>query len=163
MVNAMYVKHPKTIKDAVAEFAKYYTSHRRKEVVFYYDHTAIARNASNDLSYADELIAALKQHSWAVRGEYIGRTPGYETRYRLMEMLFSRDKRLSRFGYNRNNCADWEIAMQAAGTRQTTKGFEKDKTGEKDANVPPEHATHQTDAFDTLVVGTQYRKVAGGF
>lgn len=163
LLNALYVKHPQTLKDVVAKFARYYLYHGKKEVVYYYDHTAIARDASSDISYADEFMQELKKHGWIVRAEYIGKTATYLTRHRLAELLFTFDKRVDRFGYNRNNCEDWEIAMQSAETKQTTNGFEKSKASEKDPNTPPEHATHITDAFDTLMVGTQYGKVSSLF
>jgi len=163
VLNSMFVKHPERIKDLVAKFVRYYEPKPLKEVNYYYDHTAIAENAKDDVSFSDEWCNELEKAGWTVYRHYMGQAPTYKARYELFQKMFREDEPLlPRLRMNRARNEDLILSLESAPFVQGKTGFEKDKRSEKDPNCPPEHATHGSEAFDQLIYATQRHKVAGG-
>ncbi|MGV3588596.1 MAG: hypothetical protein ACO1OF_16440 [Adhaeribacter sp.] len=160
-LHSLHVKKKEGFKlrDAVRKFDEYYKYHPTKMVNYYYDHTAIASNASTDLSFADEWTQELENLGWIVNRIYIGQASTHHSRYLLWELIFSQDNRLATFRFNKTNCADWLISCQQAKVKTSGKIWQKDKGSEKDPNVPQEHATHLSEAGDCLIWGTQRHKL----
>jgi hypothetical protein len=168
LLNSMYVLNPLLLKDCIQKFHDYYQHHKSRYINYYYDHTAIAGNASSDLSYSDEWIQGLTSLGWHVTPYYIGQAPSHHSRYLLWSnLLQGQDSRLPRFGYNITNAGSWSTAAKQAGVLKKGEFFEKDKSSEKQGSgIPPYEATHQTDAADTLIYAklrARIGKAAGEF
>lgn len=66
-------------------------------------------------------------------------------------MLQEKDDRLPRFRFSIHGADQAILSMEGARVRKSRKGFEKDKTDERDPKAKQEEATHLSDAVDTLV------------
>ena len=159
-LKGMHVTSPKKRVDLIQKFSDYYGTRPNKDVVYFYDNTAIAEDADKtiDESFAantvNELEAAgfnvfpvkLSQTTHAYRFEFWGAIGDGGTEAHPFD-----------FAYNGDNCTDWEYAAQH--TQTTTRkirgksGFGKDKANEKKEGYDPVKAPHYTEAGDTLAVG----------
>ncbi|MDB4919843.1 hypothetical protein [Mucilaginibacter sp.] len=155
VLNALFIKEPDLLKYLCNKFTEYYRHHPTKEVNFIYDHTFMGTDATRHHSFADEITKAITAKGWKVKRVYIGQQPGHDTRYRMWgTVLKEEDRRVHKVRLNKTNCSTLLVALQRAAVRQTAKRFEKDKRDEARIHtVPPEEATHFTDAFDTLYIG----------
>ncbi len=161
-VNSLFVlgSQNQMLPDLVRKFCAYYKYHRNKRVNYYYDHTAVSGNAMSNLSYADEVIKAFKENGWEVNDIYIGQAASHHSRFLLWEMVLRGDSRLPQWGYNRTRSAAAALSMQQAPVKKVGDTFQKDKSSESaKSGVPPEQATHLSDAADTLLWGTQRHKI----
>lgn len=142
------------LRDVVKKFCAYYKPHQNKVVNYFYDHTAVARSASSNLSFADEVIDEFRAQGWLVVERYIGQSSSHHSRYLFWGMLFNGDARLPRWGYNRTRFAQAAVSMQQAPVKKLGEFFKKDKGSERrNSGVKPEEATHLSEAADTLVWG----------
>jgi hypothetical protein len=148
------------LKDVVLEFCRFFKYHKNKEVHYYYDQTAIPKDASGRIVYKDEVIAILRQQGWTVVEHRIHQASTHNDRFYSWERLLSgQDERLPSFQFDLDDCQQWQISCENAGVKQTEKGFKKDKSTEnkKDRNgnylLPPEASTHLSEAGDTLMDG----------
>jgi hypothetical protein len=155
LLNAMFVKDDDRLEELCHNVANYYCYHPTKVINFYYDHTYMGTDATRVFSYADLITKLFTAKGWKVNRLYIGQQPKHDTRYRMWgAVLKEDDRRVMRVRLNKTNCAQLLVALQRAAVRQGSKGFEKDKRDEARIHaVPPEEATHFTDAFDTLYIG----------
>lgn len=154
VINSMYVKHPERLKNLVFKFIDYYRFSKCKIVYYFYDHTAIATNASTDISYADEVTTILEQNGWKVIRCYIGHTPSFQKRFEDWGVSFKGgNHEIFRTIFNRGNNEYLLAAMRLAQIKQGAKGYEKDKTKERDLKVDQRETTHFTDSVDTLFIG----------
>lgn len=162
--NYLYVlgKENMRLGDLLDKFDRYYAPHKHlnNTVIYYYDHTATGTNAASDIRFCDIVIDGLRSKGWNVIDKYIGQAPSHHSQYLLWSKMLKGDPDLPNFRYNRTNCADLKIAMSNTPVKQTEKGFKKDKSSERDPNVPPEHATHGTEAAGTLIYGSQRPKLS---
>jgi hypothetical protein len=159
-LNSMHCEAPKKLRDLVLMFKKYYASHRDKTVRFYYDHTAKQNNASNDYLYFTEVIEVLQSMEygrWTVIDNYIGATPTPHKRYEIWNRILTNNQTF-KFKYNRIHCEDWSISCMLAPIKVGTKGYEKDKSSERDKKLigKRQRATHYSDAGDTLAFAAIY-------
>ncbi len=153
-LNFLFVKSPKMLKDVVKKFCEYYKDHPGKEVNYYYDHTAIGRNAMmGDYTFADQVIDILQDNDWDVNEIYIGQGPSYENRYEMFNNALRGCPELPMPKFNSHNCESLLISMENTMTRQGPSGFEIDKRSERDENILPEHATHAQEAWSTWYYG----------
>lgn len=156
IINSLYVKKPKKIKDLVYEFDKYYAYKKNfnNTIIFHYDHTAIGENAISDISFFDEWVNRLTEKGWNVVGNYLGQSSGHRSRYKLWELVLGGDERLKAFRINIPNNLELLTSMNGTMTRNDKRGnFEKDKSSEIKRSVPPEYATHGGEAADSLIWG----------
>lgn len=173
VLKSFYVKFERKIPSLVDDFCRYYSSHRCKTIIFYYDSTALSSNYAvneNDFRYA--VVSEFKRRGWDVAEVYVGRPMPHDEKYLLINQGFMGKNRLMPF-FNRDNNEALILAVQSAGVSRGRNGFQKDKSGEKLAESEEsllEHRTDGTDAFDTLYIGCekfpQSRSVAlftGGF
>jgi hypothetical protein len=162
MVNSLYVlgSDGLLLRDVVKKFCAYYKHHQNKTVTYYYDHTAIAKSASSNLSFADEVMSELRLNGWNVIERYIGQAATHNSRYYLWSLALQGDSRLPTWGYNRTRFAQAAISMQQAGVVKVGEVFKKNKNSERaNSGVPPQESTHLSDAADTLLWGTQRAKI----
>lgn len=155
VLNALYVKDEDRLEELCQKAIVYYRHHPTKFINFFYDHTFVGTDSTRTFSYADLIARAFTKAGWKVNMIYIGQQPKHDTRYRMWgAVLKEDDRRIVRVRLNKTNCSQLLVALQRAAVRQGSKGFEKDKRDESRIHtVPPEEATHFTDAFDTLYIG----------
>lgn len=149
-LKSMHVLTPNTVDVLVNQFCDYYRYHKDKRVNFWYDHTAVSKQ-NTGTSYKDIVCETFIKRGWLVNQLYKGQAPSHHDRYLFWSVfLKGEDKRLPKFVVNKTNCSDLIISIQHAGVKQGRNGFEKDKRPERQKNAIHQHATHYTDAADTL-------------
>ena len=158
IINSMYVEAPRKIKHLVEDFDRYYKFKKsyNNTVIYHYDHTAVSRNAKDDITYKDEWINCLTELGWRVIPNYIGQALSHHSRFLLWQSHFDdSDTRTQQFRINLSNNEKLIIGMGNAGVINKAGTFFKDKSTEKDKDFPPSEATHSTEAMDTLVTAKQ--------
>jgi len=152
VLNALFVKTPLTIMDLAKEFCKYYGSHAKKEVNYYYDHTAMYRDAVRTTTFADEFTKVLEANGWTVNRIYCGQAPRHDTKYIFFDIVFKEESiQTPVIRINKFHCKNLITSIQQAGTVEGRNGIEKDKRPERHQNAVDEETTHFSDAFDTLI------------
>jgi hypothetical protein len=160
ILNALYVLHPQLVSDLVDKFCRYYRFYQTKEVLYWYDHTAVGGIGTTAFTYETLVIESFRKNGWMVRPMYGGKAPNHDRKFDFWGILLGEsDSRLPRFRYSRSNCQDLEASMLNAGVKRGRLGFEKDKTPERDKSVPAEEATHLSDACDTLIFFKYHHKL----
>ena len=158
VVKSFYVKFERKIPELVQDFCQYYSFHRNKTVVYYYDSTALGSNyAVNDQDFRWVVVHEFEKHGWRVESVYMGNPMHHHEKYLLINQGFAGKQRLMPF-FNRSNNEDLILAVQSAGVSRGRNGFQKDKSGEKLAESEEdllEHRTDGSDAFDVLYIGCE--------
>jgi hypothetical protein len=161
LLSTKWVTNPEMLSDMVKLWDKYYRHHPIREVNYIYDSTSVGGDASDNISFSDEVALELTKLDWIVNRIDIGQIGSHHSRFFFWgKMLQGTDRRLPRFRFNKSNNPDWIIAAQQAGILKAGEKIKKDKRSEKDPNVPPQHATHATEAVDILMWG-MYRPRIG--
>jgi hypothetical protein len=153
MLNGLHVTAPSRLKDNAKQFCDYYNAHSNKEVWFYFNNTAIAEDASGNQTFADEYAHILRDNGWTVKMVYVGQAWSHMYLYNFLGKLFMGDSQLPKITFNAHRCNDLIVSMEMAPVKQKEKEFAKDKASERSKLVKPEHATHYSEAFDTLMQG----------
>lgn len=153
VLNGIFVTAPNRIKDNAKKFCDYYAAHAKKEIWFYYNNTAIAENAIGTQTFAEEYAEVFRANGWSVRLVYVGQAWSHAYLYNFLGKLFIGDSQMPKISFNAHRCSDLIISMEMAPVKQKEKEFAKDKASEKSKLVKPEHATHFSEAFDTLMQG----------
>jgi hypothetical protein len=158
VIKSFYVKYERKIPALVEEFCRYYHYHEQKQVIFYYDTTALGGNyAVNEQDFHWVIVHEFQMRGWQVQDVYLGNPMRHDEKYLLINQGFAGKQRLMPF-FNRQNNEDLILAMQSAGVSRGRNGFRKDKSGEKLAETEEnllELRTDGTDAFDTLYIGCE--------
>jgi hypothetical protein len=158
VIKSFYVKFERKIPALIDDFCNYYSQHRNKTVVYYYDATALGSNyAVNEQDFRWVVTHEFEKHGWQVEPVYLGNPMRHDEKYLLINQGFAGKQRLMPF-FNRSNNEDLILAIQSAGVSRGRNGFHKDKSGEKLAESEEallEHRTDGTDAFDTLYIGCE--------
>lgn len=155
-LGSRFVKTPKKLQELVQEWCNYYRSRTNRDVVYYYDHTAVSSFATFDESYKDTVIKILEQNNWVVNAVYIGQAFKHEAKQLIIDKAFKGDTTYLFPQFNKSNCEFLLVALENTGVKQGKTGFEKDKSAEKLEDTienPDESKTHVTDAWDTLYLG----------
>lgn len=158
VIKSFYVKFERKIPALVEDFCRYYSEHRNKTVVYYYDATALGSNyAVNEQDFRWVVVHEFERQGWRCEAVYLGNPMRHDEKYLLINQGFAGKQRLMPF-FNRSNNEDLILAIQSAGVSRGRNGFRKDKSGEKLAESEEdllEHRTDGTDAFDTLYIGCE--------
>jgi hypothetical protein len=150
-LKGFHVEKPGKVQHVVKKFADYYQYFYKKEVVYVYDPTAKDSDGKSEITYHSEVVKALKAAGWRVREKYLRKVPGHHIRYLAWGVaLAETDPRYPLQRFNRDNMRIPCTAMQNAKSRQTDKGFKKDKRQEGIDEVDQSTTTHYTDAVDTV-------------
>lgn len=156
VIKSFYVKYQRKLRELVDDFCNYYRAHLTKEVVFYFDSTALGSNyAVSDDDFKAVIIEQFSKNGWHVDTMYIGKPLPHNQKYNILNDGFRGAKHLMPM-FNRENNEALIAAIQLAEVNVSTFGFHKNKAGEKLAETeddPLELRTDGTDAFDTLFVG----------
>jgi hypothetical protein len=162
ILNQVFVKHPQKIRDLARKFHDYYQFHTPRYVVINYDHTMVGEDAVREYGFILELKRELEALGWEVELFYIGQAPGHHEKYVFWGRRFAdADAELPSVRFNAINTEPTRLSMRLAGARQTRRGFEKDKTDEKNPVADQAETTHLSDACDLLVIGRFLRLGAG--
>lgn len=158
-VNQFFVKTPRKLRDVVTDFCKYYNTRVNRDIIYYYDSTAIPMSASSNETFADEVISVLESFNFRVTPSYIGQPARHALKHLQMDDAGKGDTRYLTPEFNEEKCETLRLAMQQTGIRKGPNGFEKDKTSEKRQDSPEdpdELKPHVTDAWDTLFQGMNF-------
>lgn len=161
-----YVKTPELTSKAVHNFCDYYRFHKRKEVNYFYTHTALPGQGTTKAKYYTEVIDTLTSRGWKVNQYYLGQAPGHHERHLLFSIVLKGgDERFNRQMFNKTNCKNLIFSMQQAPLKQGQDGFKKDKTSEqrllKTGNR--QEATDFSEAWDDLAWGKNHHKMQGHY
>lgn len=150
ILNSLYVKHPKGLKDVVQMFHETYKHRPCKEVLYYFDHTAVGKDSVR-LSYHMEVKGFFDALGWRVTLVNIGQAPYHQTKYNsINKFLRGEGKYLVRFHMERASSVLLSMDLSKIKKGST---FEKDKSTERDDKYPQEKSTHLSDAVDMLLWG----------
>ena len=160
VVKSFFVKFERKLPELIGDFCLYYRHHKRKEVVFYYDSTALNGNyAVNDEDFRWVIKNAFREKGWRVNEVYIGKPMRHMEKQLLINRMVAGKSKLKGM-INRENNEDLLVSIQTAGVYNGGK----DKRGEKLAETEEdklEARTDGSDAFDTLCIGCErFPKVA---
>ena len=168
VLKSFFVKYERKLRELVDDFCHYYRAHRTKDVVFYYDSTALGSNyAVSDQDFKTVIIEQFNKHGWTVEDMFIGKPIRHTEKYTILDQGFTGAKGLLPM-FNKENNEALLIAISLAEVRVTPGlGWHKHKGGEKLLETEDdllEHRTDGTDAFDTLYLGnTLYPYAISGF
>lgn len=157
VLKSFYVKYERKLRELVDDFCHYYRAMICKEVVFYYDSTALGSNyAVSSEDFKTIIIEQFNKHGWTVTEVFIGRPMKHSEKYTIIDSGFKGDKGLLPV-FNKENNEALLIAISMAEVSVTPGlGWHKHKGGEKLAETEDnllEYRTDGTDAFDTLYLG----------
>ena len=140
------------------EWCDYYHYFPNKQVVYYFDATAICQDAAGSETFADIVIQTLKKRGWNVTEMYIGAPIFHDLKHTYIDLALKGDENYLFPTFNRDNNEYLLLAMEQTGIKIGRFGFQKDKDAEKKADTneqPDELKTHITDAWDTMFIGCQ--------
>ena len=156
VIRSFYVKFERKIPALIGDFCNYYRNHRCKQVIFYYDTTALGSNyAVNKKDFKYVIEEEFKRNGWRIKSVFLGNPMRHADKYLLINRGFAGQERLTPY-FNIDANEALLVAIQSAGVIRGAQGFKKHKAGEKLAESEEnvlEHRTDGTDAFDTLYIG----------
>lgn len=160
-LKSFYVKTPRKLKELIEDWCEYYAPHRNhnKDVIYYYDSTAIADTPLDARSFADTVKDVLTKYGWNVIDAYIGKQMAHHMKHNYIDLGFKGDPNYLFPLFNSDNNEYLLLAMNNTGVKIDRNGFQKDKSAEKDPDTPEnpdEKKTHITDAWDTLFIGSNF-------
>ena len=162
VIHSFYVKFERKIPALVDDFCTYYRNHRKKQVIFYYDSTALGSNyAVNKDDFKKVIEREFIAHGWKIKSVYLGHPMRHTEKYLLINRGFAGKARLVPY-FNIDNNEALLVAIESAGIIRGSNGFKKYKAGEKLGETEEnllEHRTDGTDAFDTLFIGMNNKPV----
>ena len=155
-LKSMFVKNDRKLRELISDWCDYYEMHHRKQVVYYYDETALqGAYASDNETFADIVVEELRNRKWVVEAKYIGKPMRHALKHQYINDGLTGIKYLFPT-FNRSNNEFLLPALEQTGIKTGRLGFEKDKSGEKLKETeedPLELRTDGTDAWDTLFIG----------
>jgi hypothetical protein len=159
-----FVKTPRKLKDVAEAWCDYYSAHTTREVIYFFDSTAIFDTPTDSESFSDTVINVLIKRKWNVTPVYIGKPVKHTIKHQWFDRAFKGDPDFLFPTFNQDNNEYLSVAMEQTGIKVGRNGFEKDKDPEKKADTveqPDEHKTHITDAWDTMYIGMQFHYPLG--
>jgi len=159
VIKSFYVKYERKLRECVNDFCLYYRHFPLREVVYYFDNTALGSNyAVSDEDFASVICDQFYKNNWNVTRVHTGNPVKHHEKYLFIDQALKGQKYLFPQINQLNNEA-LILALQHTGVRVGPNGFQKDKSGEKDAESEEdrlEHRTDGTDAFDSLFIGMNF-------
>lgn len=162
-LKSIFVKTPLKLADVVQNFCDYYTLRINRDVIYFFDSTAIFENPVSGKSFSDIVISVLTANNFRVTPVYIGQPISHAMKHEYINLALKGDPSYLHLRFNLHNNEYLKIALEQAGIKIGRNGFEKDKSAEKEPDSPEqpdEVKTHITDAWDTLFIGSQFYDVA---
>jgi hypothetical protein len=155
-LKSFYVKYDRKIRELVQDFCEYYRFTQTREVVYYYDNTALGSNyAVNNDDFASVICSEFEAAGWLITRIHIGNPLKHREKHIMIDQALKGQKYLFPV-FNEQNNSELLVAMQGCDIVVNSRGFGKNKAGEKlpesEENLL-EYRTDGTDAWDTLFVG----------
>lgn len=154
VLKSFFVKYERKLPELLDDFLAYYSYHKRKQVVFYYDATFVGNNyALHNDDFHSMIEKRLRRAQWSIRAVFIGRPMEHLEKNLLINRMF-RGRANHQVLINRDNNTDLLISIESA----AVFNGRKDKRGEKLAETEEdklEGRTDGSDAFDTLCIGVE--------
>ena len=145
-------------EDIINEFNTYYTPQRRvnNRVKIFYDVSGNWEVANSKLTYIQDIAAKLKALGWIVileqnQRSYIPHNTKHNIWKKVLYEGLDRDKKYPLFRYNQFNAERTAYSMGMAPQIDIKGEIRKDKSSEKNKNIPYDKATHLSDAIDNAV------------
>ena len=161
ILKSFWVKYERKLPEVIDDFCRYYRNHKWKQVIFYYDSTALGNNyAVNNDDFHAVIVREFRRRGWLVRDVYIGKPMDHMLKHLLINRMLAGKARLKP-RFNEANNEDLLLSIQTAGVLNG----KKDKSGEKLAETEEElfeHRTDGSDAFDTIAIGCEKFPVLAG-
>lgn len=155
--NWQFVKTPRKLKELCNDWCDYYHYFGNRDVIFYFDSTAIAKSPDGDATPFYEIIVnVLTSRGWNVTQVYTGQPMRHAMKHEHIDMALKGDPEHPFPQFNKYKAEFLFMAMEQTGIKFGRNGFEKDKGGEKTEDSPDnpdELKTHGTDAWDTFFIG----------
>lgn len=143
------------INELVDQFCHYYQSHQKKELIYYRDRYGDNKLPNSSKSFNEQAMERLEKNGWNVTPlVHSGIEPPHHDKYLLWgNVLIENNEKFPWVRFNGNNCPYLLISMNNTEVIEGKDGkFEKNKKSErKDSGVPPEEATHFSDAADKIL------------
>ncbi len=158
-LKSFFVKTPRKLKDVVNDFCDYYHELPSKDVIYFYDATAVADTPLDLDSFADSVMNQLISRGWNVTPVYLGTPMRHNLKHHYFDLAFKGDPAYLFPTFNQDNNEYLIMAMENTGIIIGKTGFEKNKRAEKlpdTPEFPDEYKTHVTDAWDTLYLGLNF-------
>lgn len=154
VLKSFFVKYERKLPELMDDVLRYYSYHKRKQVVFYFDATFVGNNyALHNDDFHKYIEKRFRRAQWSVRAVYIGKPMNHIDKNILINrMLRGRARHMVLI--NRDNNPDLIISIESA----AVYNGQKDKRGEKLAETEEdklEGRTDGSDAFDTLCIGVE--------
>ncbi|MDR2065437.1 MAG: hypothetical protein LBP85_07005 [Prevotellaceae bacterium] len=168
VIKSFYVKYERKLRELVDDFCSYYKYHRTREVIYYYDNTALGSNyAVSNEDFASVICSQFVKNDWRITRMHTGNPLKHREKYIMIDQALKGQKYLFP-QFNKNNNEALLMAMGHTEVVVNSSGFSKNKSGEKLAESEEdrlEYRTDGTDAFDTLFIGMNLFpcKSAGSF
>jgi hypothetical protein len=138
----------------VDQFSDYYSCHHNKTLYYYKDKYGDQQRANSSQTYNQQAIDRLTAKGWdVVLREHKGQEPPHHQKFQLWgNILKENNPAYPRIRFNGNNCKYMLISLNNTEVIDKDGKFEKNKRSEvKKSNIPPEEATHFSDACDKKV------------
>lgn len=151
-----YVLVPKIQDDVAQDWCDYYAAHRNKRVRFHYDNTGNNKTGNTRETRAQQVKKILENNGWTVtlctEG---GANVQHDLKHLLINaMLSEKSTRFYKIRFNEPNCEELRESVTNAPAQEDSKGqTKKNKASERSKVILPQHATHFSDAFDSIIYG----------
>lgn len=149
-LHSFFVKGDQGISHVIKQFCDFHKHRLCKQVILYYDHTAIAKRQAAR-SFHLEAKAQFEKYGWSVHMMYLGAAPFHEVKYTTLNKILRGEAKMP-IRFNMEGCKSMLLSMDLTEVKAGST-FEKDKSKEKDKDFPQELATHFSDVFDVLAYG----------
>ena len=138
------------LQRVVNRFIKKYGGHQTR-INIYGDHTGHNKSDRSETSYTiveNMLRAAKMRYTNKVEGK---QNPKHAKKYFVINQILSESiPKCPIIRINSETCKDLILSIQSS---PVTDDYQKDKSSERDPNLPPEKQTHYSDAFEYLLMG----------
>lgn len=157
-------KNVRILRKLCKDIAAYYKYRSNRNITYFYDNTAIGKDADRDETgtYKAIVEAELSDANFRVNAVRVEQTT-HKERFDEWERVLSDDADAPfSFLFNKENCNEWYNATTNTKTKFLRRfsqdgkpylKFEKNKDDELKKNIHPLQATHITEAGDTLLTG----------
>lgn len=161
VLSSMFTKHNQKIRQVIRNWCDYYEYHPVHRVNYYYTQQALDGGYADEQgqNFAEIVIEELNKRKWNVNPVYMGAQWNQQKKHQTINDAFNGEPGLLFPMFNRHNNQFLIPAIELAGVKIGTRGFEKNKAGEKLGETeddPLELRTDGTDAFDDLYRGLQF-------
>ncbi len=155
VIKSFYVKYERRLAELLDDFCDYYAEHKKKQVVFFYDHTFIGNGYA--LNQNDDFYIFipnyLSDHGWFVDEVFIGQAMKHIDKQQLINRMFQ-GRANHKILINRDNNEALLLSIETAGVYNGKKDKRSEKLAETEEDKL-EYRTDGSDAFDTLCIGVE--------